>query len=222
MAPSASGKAGDVAGLEMTHENGEELREGERWLVVTSWPAYFCALANLLAIVAMATMLTPGTTLFPEAWRAAYVAENAALWRVGWSLWIVAAISLLVFYRWWAQRVDTGSAPLWVAAAAFAADMIAESTLIVLVPDRPELARPSFLITGGVANGLYTVAGVLLTRATPGIRGRFALWTWTMWSIGIVLSMVTFLEMPLAIAAVSAALFALFIPWCVAIGRRLA
>jgi hypothetical protein len=170
----------------------------------------------------MATILTPGTTLFPEASRAAYVAENAMLWRVGWSMWVIAAFSLLVFYRWWARRVDAGPASLWVAAAAFAADMIAESTLIVLVPDRPELARPSFLITGGLANGLYTLAGMLLTRATPQIRGRFAFWTWTMWSTGIVLSLVTFLEMPLAIAAVSAALFALFIPWCVAMGRRLA
>lgn len=187
-----------------------------------TWPAYFCALANLVAIVAMATILMPGTTLFPEASRADYVAENAGLWRLGWSFWIVAAISLLVFYRWWARRIDAGMVPLWVAAAAFAADMIAESTLIVLVPDRPELARPSFLVTGGVANGLYTLAGMLLTRATPLVHGRFALWTWTIWSTGIALSVVTFLEAPLAIAAVSSALFSLFIPWCVAMGRRLA
>lgn len=169
----------------------------------------------------MATILAPGTTLFPEASRADYVAENAALWRLGWSLWVVAAISLLVFYRWWAERVAAGSAALWIAATAFAADMIAESTLIVLVPDRPDLARPTFLITGGIANGLYTLAGMLLTRATPLIHGRFALWTWAMWSTGVALSLVTFLELPLAIAAVSAALFALFIPWCVAMGRRL-
>ncbi|HUG07102.1 MAG TPA: hypothetical protein VMQ78_11215 [Candidatus Limnocylindria bacterium] len=169
----------------------------------------------------MATILTPGTTLFPEGSRADYVAENAVLWRLGWSLWVVAAISLLVFYRWWAQRIDAGMVPLWVATAAFAADMIAESTLIVLVPERPELARPSFLITGGVANGLYTLAGMLLTRATPLIHGRFAIWTWAMWSTGIALSLVTFLELPPAIAALSAALFALFIPWCVAMGRRL-
>lgn len=186
-----------------------------------AWPAYFCAAANLVAIVAMATILTPGTTLFPEASRADYVAENAALWRLGWSFWVVAAISLLVFYRWWARHISAGIPALWIAAVAFAADMIAESTLIVLVPDRPELARPSFLITGGVANGLYTVAGMLLTRATPQVHGRFALWTWAMWSTGIALSLVTFLELPLAIAAVSAALFALFIPWCVAMGRRL-
>lgn len=188
---------------------------------VTAWPAYFCAAANFVAIVAMGTVLMPGTTLFPEASRADYVAENTALWRLGWTCWIVAAISLLVFYRWWRHRVDAGVAPLWIAATAFAADMIAESTLIVLVPDRPELARPSFLITGGVANGLYTVAGILLARATPQVRERFALWTWAMWSTGIALSIVTFLELPLAIAAVSAALFALFIPWCVVMGRRL-
>lgn len=187
----------------------------------SAWPAYFCAAANLVAIVAMATILTPGTTLFPEASRADYVRENAGLWRLGWSFWVVAAISLLVFYRWWARSIGASSVALWVAAAAFGADMLAESTLIVLVPDRPELARPSFLITGGVANGLYTLAGMLLTRATPRVHGRFALWTWSMWSTGIALSLVTVLELPLAIAGVSAALFAMFIPWCVAMGRRL-
>ncbi|MGH2378822.1 MAG: hypothetical protein ACRDGT_10145 [Candidatus Limnocylindria bacterium] len=190
--------------------------------MVTPWPAYFCAAANLAAVVAMATVLAPGTTLVDEPARAAYVRENAALWRAGWSLWVLAAISLLVFYRWWAQRIRASVALLWIAAAGFAVDLVAESLLIVVAPERPDVARVSFILTGGVANGLYTLAGALLSRLTPGMDGVFARWTWTMWTLGAVLSVVTFLELPIAIAAASAALFALFIPWCVAMGRRLA
>lgn len=187
-----------------------------------AWPAYFCAAANLLAIVAMAAILAPGTTLFPEEARFVYIRENAWLWRIGWSTWVVAAISLIVFYAWWSRRVRSGRLPLWIAVVAFAADMVAEATLIIVVPWRPELSREAFLVTGGLANGLYTLAGIALTRATPNLSGGFATWTWIMWAVGLALSAVTLLEVPLAIAATSAVLFALFIPWCVAMGRRLA
>jgi len=189
---------------------------------VTAWPAYLCAAANLAAILAMATVLAPGTTLVEEPARAAYVRDNVALWRAGWSLWVVAAVSLLVFYRWWTLRIRATSALLGIAIAGFAVDLVAESLLIAVVPEQPDLARTSFLLTGGAANGLYTLAGVLLSRSTPGMSGAFALWTWTMWALGGVLSAVTLLELPVAIAVTSAGLFALFIPWCVAMGRRLA
>ena len=188
---------------------------------MSAWPAYFCAAANLVAVVAMATVLAPGTTLVEEPARAAYVRENAAVWRIGWSLWIVATVGLLLFYRWWARRIRARAGVVWIAVAGFAADVLAQSLLIAVVPDRPELARAAFMLTGGAANGLYTLAGALLSRVTPGMRGPFALWTWTMWEDGAALSLVTVLELPLAIAAASAALFALFIPWCVAMGRRL-
>lgn len=188
---------------------------------VTAWPAYFCAAANLVAIAALAIVLAPGTTLADEPARSAYVRENVALWQFGWALWIVAAGSLLVFYSWWAIRIGAGAAFLWIAGAGFMADLLAESALITVVPGSPDLARASFLLTGGVANGLYTLAGVLLSRLTPGMKGGFALWTWSMWTLGGILSVVTFLELPVAIAASSAALFALFIPWCVAMGRRI-
>ena len=60
-----------------------------------SFPAYCCAAANLAAAVALLTVLAPGTPLALEPARAAYVREHVALWRAGWSLWVVAAVSLL-------------------------------------------------------------------------------------------------------------------------------
>lgn len=188
----------------------------------TATPAYVCAAANLAAMVAMATVLAPGTTLVDEPARSAYIREHAAVWRLGWSVWVLAAISLLLFYRWWSARIGAAAAPLSLAGAGFAVDLVAETMLIVAVPERPDLARTAFLLTGGGANGLYTLAGVLLTRKTPGVTGGFALWTWAMWGCGAALSLMAALELPSAIAAATAALFALFIPWCVAMGRRLA
>lgn len=189
---------------------------------MSAFPAYFCAAANLAAAVALATVLAPGTTLFDPPARAAYVRDHVALWRAGWSLWVVAGIGLLVFYRWWADRVHASRALLAIAAAGFAVDLIAESLLIVVVPGSPGSARLSFLLTGGVANGLYTVAGALLSMRTPEVRGPFAVWTWAVWGSGAALSAFSLLEAPVAIAAVSALLFVLFVPWCVAMGRRLA
>ena len=167
-------------------------------------------------------MLAPGTPLVPEAARAAYVRDNVAVWRAGWSLWIVAAVSLLLFYRWWSVRIGAPRGPLALATLGFAADLVAESLLIAVAPDRPEVARPSFVLTGAVANGLYTLAGALLTLRTPGVRGAFAAWTWAVWAAGGALSAAALLEAPLAVGAASAALFVLFVPWCVAMGRRLA
>jgi MFS family permease len=185
-------------------------------------PAYFCAAANLAAALALRTVLAPGTSVAAEPERAAYVRDHVALWRAGWSLWVLAAVSLLVFYAWWGQRVGAGRGPLALAALGLAADLVAESLLIAVVPDRPELARPAFALTGAVANGLYTLAGALLTLRTPDLRGPFAAWTWAMWASGAALSAAALLEIPLAVAAASAVLFTLFVPWCVAMGRRLA
>jgi len=167
-------------------------------------------------------VLAPGTPLADEAARAAYVRDHVWLWRAGWAVWIVAAISLLVFYRWWGGRLGAGRVPLAIAIAGFAADIVAESLLITVVPDRPDVARASFALTGAAANGLYTLAGVVLTLRMPGLRGPFAAWTWAVWTFGAALSAAAIVEAPLAVAAASAALFVLFVPWCVAMGRRLA
>jgi hypothetical protein len=167
-------------------------------------------------------VLAPGTPLADEPARAAYVRDHVAVWRAGWSLWVVAAVSLLVFCRWWGRRIGAGRGPLALATLGFAADLVAESVLIAVAPDRPELARPAFALTGGVANGLYTLAGALLTLRTPGVRGPFAAWTWAVWVSGAALSAAAAIEAPLLVAAASAVLFVLFLPWCVAMGRRLA
>lgn len=185
-------------------------------------PAYVCAAANLLAAIALATILAPGTTLVSDAARAAYVGEHLFEWRLGWSLWVVAAASLLVFYRWWSARVDAGPGPLMIAMAGFVADLAAESLLIAVVPDVPGLARACFLLTGGVANGCYSIAGAWLSLRTPQALGRMSTWTAAVWLAGFAVSAFAFLDVPRGVALATATLFALFLPWLIVIGRRLA
>jgi hypothetical protein len=62
----------------------------------------------------------------------------------------------------------------------------------------------------------------MLTLATPGLKGWFATWTWTIWGAGFGLSAFTFAGNFVGVAVCSAVLFALFCPWCVVFGRRLA
>lgn len=193
--------------------------------MVRAWPAYLCAALNALAVVALGTVLAPGTTLVADpAMRDAYVRDHAFAWRAGWALWVAAAASLIAFYAWWAARLRRSAfaiAGLSLAAGGFASDLYAQWLLIAWVPERPDLAPLAFLLTGGTANGLYTLGGICLSVATPVIRGGLAAWTAAMWLAGLALSAFALLDVPLAIAAATAVLFALFVPWCVVLGRRL-
>lgn len=195
-------------------------------VVVRAWPALLCAALNALAVVALATVLAPGTTLVADPMvRDTYVREHAFVWRAGWALWVAAAASLIAFYAWWAARSRRSAlviAGLGLATVGFASDLFAQWLLIAWVPERPDLAPLAFLLTGGAANGLYTLGGIALSVATPVIRGGFAVWTAVMWLAGLALSAFALLDIALGIAAATAVLFALFVPWCVVLGRRLA
>lgn len=188
---------------------------------------YASAALNFAAALALATALAPGTGVVADLnERIAYVESNLVAWRLGWSVWIAAALSLLAFYAWWALRVGLSRVPrvaLAIAATGLAFDLVAEILLIGWLPDRyVEVAPLAFLMTGGVANGLYTIVGALLTLRTPAIRGAFAVWAWTMWASGAALSVFAFADAPLGIAVSTAVLFALFCPFCLALARRLA
>jgi hypothetical protein len=188
---------------------------------------YACALLNLVAAGALALLLRPGTEVVPDvAARVAYISSHEVLWRAGWACWIAAALSLLALYAWWATRLPDwrwGVAALVIASTGLVFDLTAESLLIGWLPkDYAAVAPAASLLTGGPGNGLYTVAGALLTLATPGLKGWFAAWTWTIWGAGFGLSAFTFTGNFVGVAVCSAVLFALFCPWCVVFGRRLA
>jgi len=186
---------------------------------------WICAVINGAAALALATVLAPGVSLAPTPIGAAYVAGHLLAWRTGWALWMAAAFSLLVFFRWWASRLGwPAMARVAVAAAAFGvvADVTAESMLIAWTGDRTFDVGGPLRISGIVANGLYSVAGAVLTARTSGVPRWLGRWSWTVWLLGFGLALAAAAGSDAGSRILTAALFALFVPWLVVFGRRIA
>ena len=166
----------------------------------------------------MAFVLAPATPIVTDAAvRSVYVQANLVAWRLGWTVWIVAALSLLWFYAWWRGRIRASYVPVALAASGLVADLTSEIMLILYDVTTAPFA---FLLTGVVANGLYTACGIWLTFVTR-LAVPARIWTALMWSAGIALSLATLTGLYLLAAIATAVLFALFCPWCVYLAVKL-
>ncbi|MDP9264974.1 MAG: hypothetical protein M3O91_02470 [Chloroflexota bacterium] len=110
--------------------------------------------------------------------------------------------------------------PLAIAGVGLCCDLVGEPLQIVAVPRSPAVMPVAVLLTAGVANGLYTVAGALLTLRTR-LDGWRAAWTWAVWAAGAAVTVTAFLGSVTGLVASSALLFLLVCPWCVALERWL-
>jgi hypothetical protein len=134
---------------------------------------------------------------------------------------MVAAATLLWCYVWWRAKVNGPRGAITVAAIGIAADWTAEAMLILGGSDRyADVAPLAFFLTGAIANGLYTVAGIQLTLAMR-LGQRARTYAAFMWSAGLMLSLGAVIMQPLITAIASALLFGLFCPWCVWLWLRL-
>ena len=193
---------------------------------------YACAVLNAAAAIALAA-LSPGTLAEPDPHaRADFIDRHLLAWRACWSIWIGASSSLMLLLIWWERRTREAAAlgdrrhrgravaPLAIAAIGLGCDFVGESLQIVAVPDAPGLMPVAVLLTAGVANGLYTAAGALLTLRTR-LDGVRAAWTWAVWVAGTGVSVTAFASSVGGLVVTSAVLFALFCPWCIALERWL-
>jgi hypothetical protein len=186
---------------------------------------YACAIVNGLAAVALATVLAPGASLAPTPAAEAYVADHLGPWRLGWALWIAAALSLLAFFWWWGARLGwptVARIAVALAAVGVVADLSADSRLIAWSPTQPFDVAGPLRQSGIVANGLYSVAGAILTARTRDLPRWLAQWSWAVWALGLALALAAAAGSDEASRLFTAALFALFVPWLVVFGRRLA
>jgi len=181
-----------------------------------------CAALNFAAAFALLFVLAPATPLVATpVERLVYVGTHLLEWRLAWMTWIAAALSLLWFYWWWRDRINASYLPLVFGGLGLIADVTAELILIVGGVETYISASPfAFTLTGGVANGLYTLCGIGLTLATP-LRPLERLWATVMWSAGILLSIGAFTNLHFLTASATAVLFALFCPWCVYLAVKL-
>jgi hypothetical protein len=177
-----------------------------------------CAALNFAATLVMALVLAPATPIVADAAeRAAHVQTHLLAWRIGWAIWIAAALSLLWFYAWWRVRIGAPFVPVVLAAGGLVADVTSETMLIMYDTTTAPFA---FALTGVVANGLYTACGILLTLAMR-LTTTERIWATVMWTAGITLSLATLTGLYLLAAVATALLFALFCPWCAYLAVKL-
>ena len=137
---------------------------------------------HFVAGLALLLVLGRGLATNPDLQdRLRFLAERPWVWRAGWLTWNAAALSVLWYFRAYvdARAEECGAAGRLAVAlgvCAVAADLSAEALLMGplpglaaaarRVPDRLvdflAVERAAVLLTGGLANGLYTLVSVWL------------------------------------------------------------
>ena len=191
-----------------------------------SHAAWVAAITHILASFAMLLLLRRGLPGFPDEERLAYIASHRAAWIGGWMLWQLAAISLIGFYGALALRFRgvLAVAAMGVASAGLAIDLICETRYIGVLPELrgaafTALDRDLEVLIGYAANGLYTVALVLLVAAGWRELPRVARWLAPpVAACGFVLCAASLAHDPRLETVSSAILFPLFTLWIFVVG----
>jgi hypothetical protein len=134
--------------------------------------AWLAAATHVVAAAGMLFLLRQGLPGFADEERLSYMATHRAAWIGGWLLWQLAAVSLMAFYCVLALRLRGVSSvtAMACAAAGLSLDIACESRYMGVLPelrgeDFAALDRDLEVLIGYGANGLYTVALVLLVLA---------------------------------------------------------
>lgn len=181
---------------------------------------YWCAALHAIAAAGTMVLLRGGSEAVTDIHqRMRFLTEHPERWRAGWFLWMLAALSLAGFYAWWGAHINR-MLPFAIAAIGLACDFAGESIFIGWIPaPASPLHRVASLLTGAAGNGLYTIAGIMLTLATPSLPFRG--WAWLAWASGIALTLFTIVDNPTGVVIASAALMILFTPWVVVMASRM-
>ena len=162
-------------------------------LRIAAWLAFA---VHVAAALAMAVVIRLGLETSPDlARRLRYLSDDTALWIGGWLIWNAAALSILYFYVSFAvAHVADGAAQaslnyaVMLSTAAIATDLAAEAIEMGVLPGLAGqvlgggdaalfhgLHRAAVMLTGYVANGLYTLAALLAAWTT---RAAYPRWVW--------------------------------------------
>jgi hypothetical protein len=202
-----------------------------------------CLGTHLLAGMATLVVLLPGTPLDADLHRRArYLCAHRIEWGLGWSTWALAVLALYAFYWTLGRRLAVGGLswiPPLVSLLTLAGLAVDVSGQVIYTTMTPGLARRlldagggdravatgwflwseriATLLSGGIANGLYTLAGTVLcvaARADP----RFPAWlraaALPVWIAGLAISIASVSGAPGWIAVTTAGGMGLFVVWC--------
>lgn len=180
--------------------------------------------------------IRPGTPLVPAAERTAYLALRPVGWSVGWGIWMLCALALVVLLAVVARELPesrgTPTLAVTLAAAGAAVDLLCDTLFITVLPTLAEAGpTPLFLGferalgAGGavVANGLYSVAVLLVTlslpRGGPGSVARAL--GYATFAAGMGLVVAGFTGVPRHLELATGPTILLFMAWALAVARCL-
>ena len=220
--------------------------------IVSLAPA-FCALLHVGGLAVMALLLRGGMLSEPDPIaRAQYIAEHSTGWAIGWAIWMLAAMSIVGFYAWWAAKLVAPSTKavatvaVLLTAVGMVCDLTGESISVLIIGEQvaeslgsTELAevrdsgsavrrgglphnseRLATLLTAGAANLLYTLAGMILMFATPGLPTWIRAAMWGTWLAGFLMSVSAVANFTSGLVAGTVVLFPLLIIWVAWMGLR--
>jgi MFS family permease len=195
----------------------------------------FCIAIHIAALAAMAGVLRGGTLIESDVERRAkYIADHSFDWTLGWGIWMLAALSIVWFYAWWADKLrHEGGRPtrmplamLGVAVAAIgmlcdwagetiSAFALVESAISSDTGFESFLAeeRSATLLTAGAANFFYSIGGLLLMFATPDLPRRVRGMMWATWAAGLIMALSAVAGVISGIVTTTVILFPLLIVW---------
>jgi hypothetical protein len=135
------------------------------------------ALANvalhLVGLALGATLMRPGSIEAPLAERQAYIAEHALEWRIGWGVWMAAAVTYVLFMRSLGRSDTRTWFAVLIAFAAATFDLVGDAIQMSLPhfaggPRFVEFERLANFIGLVLAFGLYSLAVLVATWKLSG------------------------------------------------------
>lgn len=200
--------------------------------------AWLTLAIHAVAGAAMLLILKRGLATNPDlADRMNFVAQTTAPWRAAWLTWNLAAVSILYFFMRMAQAhaLETARwcrAALAIVVIAVIFDLSAEWLMMFSLPALARahaadaflrLDRTAVLLTGCIANGLYTLATLILALST---RRSYPTWTWLAGAgvgiVGALLSLSAYFESITGLFLTNAALIPLLNLWLLGVALRAA
>ena len=195
--------------------------------------AWFASATHVFAGLAMATFMRPGLSApgVSVEDRMAFLADHPALWGFGWILWHAAGISMVTLYgalvvRWHQRGPIRAAAAAILSAAALAADLCGQSLFLQLPGLDPTLFvtldHTATHLTAYVANGLYSIAGILIVWTGAKELPRPLVWvSFGIWLPGLGMSPAAALGSSWGLVISSAILMPMLVVWTALLGRWL-
>jgi hypothetical protein len=211
------------------------LRNLRKRATIIVWIGVGIHIVACLALLAVAG----GTEVVADmAQRSDWVAEHVPLWVLTWLFWAMASMSLGAFALVWTSRLlEANVSRSWAMAGCAIIvlgvpfDLVGESLNLIgltwpriTVDKFARVARLYGILSAALANGLYCLGGLLLSRLSwraGWLRGWPGILGFVMWSVGLLLTVTALVDFGPGMIVTGGAVMGLFIPWAALVGWRL-